>query len=99
VTAKMYVLASGYSAYLRSSKLAWVLRDDDPQRPAETTARPWQAYAYSIIFPSPLCLQKHKSEAEAKFHSMTGPTTNGPRPFETVLVLLPEEFPLRPSQL
>jgi hypothetical protein len=42
---------------------------------------------------------KHKSEAEAKFHSMTGPTTNSPRPFETVLVLLPEDFPLRPSQL
>ena len=42
---------------------------------------------------------KHKSEAEAKFHSMTGPTTNSPRPFETVLVLLPEGFPLRPSQL
>jgi hypothetical protein len=46
-----------------------------------------------------LCLPKHKSEAKAKFHSMTGPTTNGPRPFETVLVLLPEDLPLRPPQL
>jgi hypothetical protein len=45
-----------------------------------------------------LCLRKHKSEAEAKFHSMTGPTKHGLRPFETLLVLLPEEFPLRPSQ-